>query len=87
MKIYCDNAMVNYEPVSCRSVLYSLGYHGEDAEQVLQYLYDKGFTYCFDSQFLSATGIPGDDSKEYPSADVCYWGPDQLKSRLDSYAR
>ena len=37
----------------------------------------QGFTYCLDHEFATKDG-------EYPSQDVCIWGPDQLKSRLQS---
>lgn len=77
MKVHCDLAMQDYRGLSARGTLYELGYHGEDAEQVLQTLYDGGFTYCLDHNFRTKDG-------EYPSMDVCYWGPDQLKSRLQS---
>jgi hypothetical protein len=83
MKTHCELKMVNYEPISARSCLYELGYHGEDTEQVLQRIYDGGFTVCLDSHFKSQ-GVYPDFTPEYPSPDVCYWGPDQLKSRLDS---
>lgn len=80
MKVHCDLKMPNYEMVSARGVLHELGY-GADVEQVLQAIYNEGFTYCFDPYFKSSNGL-GDGGMEYPSADVCYWGPDQLKSRL-----
>ena|ERR1043165_235802 len=85
MKVTCDLKMQGYLPVSARSVLYELGYHGENCEQVLQYIYDRGFTYCFDSHFRSEWYDPNkrEQVSEYPDPDVCYWGPDQLKSRLE----
>jgi len=84
MKSHCGLLMEEYELVSARAALYTLGYHGEDAEQVLKDIYDRGFTYCFDHRYIS-TWYDGDkEVKEYPSEDVCYWGPDQLKSRLNS---
>lgn len=77
MKVHCDLAMSDYRGLSARGTLYELGYHGEDAEQILKALYDGGFTYCLDRKFATKDG-------EFPSADVCIWGPDQLKSRLHS---
>lgn len=82
MKTHCDVKMSNYEPVSARGILYELGFH-EEAEDVLQNIYDRGFTYCLDPQFESA-GVYPDFKPEYPKPDVCYWGPDQLKSRLQA---
>lgn len=83
MKVHCEIKMQNYELVSARSCLYELGYHGQDAEEVLQKIYDGGFTYCLDSHFKSQ-GVYPDFIPEYPSPDVCYWGPDQLESRLSA---
>lgn len=87
MKVHCDLAMPEYSPVCARGVLNDLGY-GADVEQVLQALYDGGFQYCLDPQF-SATHFDPNNPKavnnmvtDYPSPDACYWGPDQLKSRL-----
>lgn len=90
MKVQCDLKMATYEPASARAVLHELGYDGDDVEQVLQRIYDGGFTYCLDSRF-EATHYDPDNPRavggmvtDRPSADACYWGPDQLKSRLDS---
>jgi len=80
MKSHCDLLMGNYEMVSARSALYTLGYNQEDAEQVLQTLYEGGFTYCLDPDYHRS---PRTDDQGRISSDVCYWGPDQLKSRLD----
>jgi hypothetical protein len=75
MKVQCDLKMANYEMVSARSALHELGYQGEDTEEVLKALFESGFTYCLDPWYHRGS--------EVVSADVCYWGPDQLKSRLD----
>jgi hypothetical protein len=75
----------DYHVVSMRGELYKLGYNSEQAEEVLQYVASKGFDYCLDpsigsdSHFLSEKG-----KKEFPNESVCYWGPDQLESRLRS---
>ena len=81
MKKYCDREMSNYTPVAARSVLNALMYEEPELEQILQFIYDAGFQYCFDHKFISSNGMDG--TKEYPAASVCYWGPDQLKSRLE----
>lgn len=84
MKTHCDLHMAEYTPLSARSTLYALGYQA-DADQVLQYIYDRGFTNCLDHRFLSTFYDGSSELRtEYPSEDVCYWGPDQLKSRLNS---
>jgi hypothetical protein len=82
MKVQCDLAMPGYHPISARSALVTLGYPPEHITQVLQYLYDRGFTNCLDHEFLSTFYNGNEVTKEYPRSAVCYWGPDQLKSRL-----
>lgn len=79
MKVHCDLKMADYEMVSARSALYELGYHGEQAEQVLKALFEGGFTYCLDPDYHRS---PSQEPARI-SPDVCYWGPDQLKSRLN----
>jgi len=83
MKIHCELKTPSYEMVSARGALYELGYDEEAAEDVLDYIYNSGFTYCLDSKYKSPMHKES-SAPEYPSADVCYWGPDQLKSRLES---
>jgi len=78
MKVHCDLAMPEYSPVCARGVLNDLGY-GADVEQVLQHIFDGGFTYCLDPHYHKS---PSNDLGPV-SGDVCYWGPDQLKSRLE----
>lgn len=89
MIVYCRNSMeeykagvTDYESVSARGVLRTLGYDGEDLEQVLRHIADGGFDYCLDHH-IAMTGHH-DARGEFPSRDVCYWGADQLESRLDS---
>jgi len=65
-----------YESVSLRGVLYDLGYGIDQVENVLQTCAKRGFWYCLDSS------IPHQDG-HYPAQAVCYWGPDQLRSRLE----
>jgi len=66
----------DYELCHARAVLYTLGYEA-DADQILQRIYDGGFTHCLDRDFPNKDGVR-------PSDDSCYWGPDQLRSRLKS---
>lgn len=76
MLAHCDLMMDNYQSVSARSTLRTLGYKGEDVEQVLKFIFDGGFNYCLDPRYHQG--------KENVVADVCVWGPDQLASRLHS---
>lgn len=59
-----------YAVRSARGVLYELGYSRNHADQILRFLADRGFNYCLDPMVTGETG------------DACYWGADQLKSRL-----
>jgi hypothetical protein len=77
MMIQCDLAMPEYRALSARSCLSELGYHGLNAQQVIDHIAAGGFDYCLDPS-IPASG----HNNERPSRDVCYWGPDQLKSRL-----
>ena len=65
----------DYHSVSARGVLYTLGYNEEDANEVIQALHDGGFNYCLDPMFKSN----GEATPDF----ACYWGPDQLRSRVD----
>ena len=82
MKSHCDLHMADYNMLSARGTLYTLGFHGQDAEDVLKTLHESGFSYCLDHEYKCSNGIDG--TLVYPRQDVCYWGPDQLKSRLQS---
>ena len=82
MKSHCRLLMEQYEAgvreyatVSARGVLYTLGYEEEDADQVLRFLAKDGFSYCLDPIFRARDGSRF-------SRDACYWGADQLESRL-----
>lgn len=59
----------DYEVVSARGVLYTLGF--EEVEEVLAFIAEGGFDYCLD-EFVG----------NYPPRSACYWGADQLESRL-----
>ena len=76
MLVSCELKMKDYEPMTARGTLYSLGFHGEDCEQILRYIADGGFNYCLDPEYH--------EGEQRISLDVCYWGPDQLASRLHS---
>jgi hypothetical protein len=85
MKVSCDLAYANdYEMVSARSVLNELGY-GDDVEQILIAISEAGFNYCLDSH-IKHNSANKEIPQEYPDQQVCWWGPDQLKSRLESIA-
>ena len=67
-----------YEAVSARGILYALGFSSEDeADQVLARLFEGGFTYCLDPKFHK-----GNEARI--SEGVCYFGPDQMLSRIQS---
>jgi hypothetical protein len=81
MVVQCDLKMATYEACSARGVLYELGFSEEETGQVLRAIAARGFDYCLDSQIECSAG-GGDRARRRPTQDVCYWGPDQLKSRL-----
>lgn len=61
---------------SVRGILtMQLGYTPEQADEIIRYIADAGFSYCLD---------PIVPSKEWgrPDIDVCHWNPDQLYSRI-----
>lgn len=80
MLVQCDLAMETYKMLSARSVLRELGYGDEDTMQVLRFIAAGGFDYCLDAE-IRMTGHH-DARGEFPDWQVCYWGPDQLASRL-----
>lgn len=81
----CDRKMPKYEMVSMRSALVEAGYDSEEVTTVLEYVASKGFDYCLDSTIKCSSGVGSrPHGREYPNQQVCYWGPDQLKSRLYS---
>lgn len=90
MKVQCDLKYQPehgvYEMVSARSCLYELGYE-EAAEQVIAAIAEAGFEYCLDAHIECSNGDPNKPERSFPDWDVCYWGPDQLKSRLNALWR
>jgi len=71
-----------YRTVSARGVLRDLGFDGNDLQQVLEFIAAGGFDYCLDPA-IPMTGHH-DARGQRPARDVCYWGADQLESRLRS---
>jgi hypothetical protein len=78
VKKLCDVKMDGYKMVSLRSALRELKI---EEQPVIDYVSKHGFTYCLDYTIAATDHFEGNTEK--PSQDVCYWGPDQLKSRLD----
>lgn len=73
---------IRYPFVSARNLIIEVG---RDPDEVLPCIAQAGFDYCLDSAIPCSTGVGGDAGrKERPSQDVCYWGADQMKSRLDA---
>lgn len=77
MKAHCQSLMDRYEAgtgpykmVSARGVLGTIGFDNV-ADEVLQYMADRGFDYCLDPKYGNR-----------PSAAACVWGADQLESRI-----
>jgi len=66
--------VAEYQSVTARGVLYTLGFE-DDGDQILTAIGEAGFNYCLDRTVATHDG-------EYPSQDVCWWGADQLESRL-----
>lgn len=77
VKKLCDEYMNGYQMVSLRSALNALDI---DPVPVIKYVAEHGFDYCLDSTVKCSSW---NTTPEYPIQDVCYWGPDQLKSRLE----
>jgi hypothetical protein len=80
MIIRCDAHMPNYDAVSARSILGELDYQPEEIDEILLVIAGRGFDYCLDHTIVM-TGHH-EARGEKPNREVCYWGPDQLKSRL-----
>ena len=83
VKFYADG----YRPVSMRSGLIAAGYTRPDQiTAVLEYVASHGFEYCLDHTIECSSGTTG-KPRSRPDQQVCWWGPDQLKSRLDCLSR
>lgn len=66
--------------VSVRSLACELGF-SELVPLILAECVERGFSYCLDHTVSSLDGVTKE--RIFPSEEVCYWGPDQLRSRLD----
>lgn len=78
----------SYSFLSLRAALQNsppngLGLSAEDTDCVIRYTASHGFSYCLDPIISCRDHISGDDPI-FPDIDVCYWGIDQLISRLYS---
>jgi hypothetical protein len=84
VKALCDEHYADgYRMISMRSGLIEAGYSRDDQiSAVLEYVAARGFEYCLDHTIECSSGATG-KPRSRPSRDVCWWGPDQLKSRLD----
>ena len=72
----------DYPLVSVRSLAGKLGY-AELLPSILEACASNGFDYCLDSTIQATSYSGGTKETSFPSQEVCYWGPDQLRSRLD----
>lgn len=77
----CDSLMEDYTMISLRKALEKYqGLSSEKTDEIIRWVAARGFSYCLDPIIShAAVGIDGIIS---PTNDVCFWGPDQLKSRL-----
>ena len=80
--IHCDILTeTDYHVVTVRQVLRDLGY-GNQLPQLLHEISKGGFEYCLDPEIPCKSGVGMENKEIYPDHDVCYWGPDQISSRL-----
>lgn len=78
----CEERQASHKMTSARSGLVALGYSEAEQDEVIKFIAAGGFDYCLDTK-IPMTGHH-DASGEKPDWQVCYWGPDQLLSRLMS---
>lgn len=87
MKSHCKLLEeTDYHSVTARGVLHTLGYQA-DADEILASISASGFEYCLDPAIECNSGDPDDNKRIHPPEFACYWGPDQLRSRLNSLHR
>jgi hypothetical protein len=84
----CDEYQTGYRSVSMRSALETLGYDRDAQDEIVRAVAEEGFQYCLDP-IISATHFDPNNPQaengmitDFPNKEACYWGPDQLKSRL-----
>jgi hypothetical protein len=78
----CDELMADYTMISLRKALVRYqGISQEKADEIIRWVAEKGFSYCLDP-IITTSMVGGEMETIAPSYDVCFWGPDQLKSRL-----
>lgn len=82
MKSHCQLKIESndYESVSARGILYTLGFTAEETDETIELIRLGGFTNCLDNSVFVIDMVTG--KKNFPDQQVCYWGPDQLLSRL-----
>jgi hypothetical protein len=51
--VTCELRMPTYDSLSLRQGLYDCGYTADQADQVIDYCYHNGFTYCIDTNYAS----------------------------------
>lgn len=71
-----------YAFASVRSLAVELG-HEKLLPVILRACVEGGFSYCLDHEIECKSGVSEERGYVFPSADVCFWGADQLRSRLD----
>lgn len=76
----CEERQASYKMTSARSGLKHLGYSEAEQDEVIKFIAEGGFDYCLDPKIVM-TG-PHEAAGEKPDWQVCYFGPDQLLSRL-----
>jgi hypothetical protein len=81
-----DDDVLPYTMVSARSVLKHLNYTPEEQNQILAHMSHEGFNYCLDPRIphVMHNTETGDTRQEFPPEHACWWGMDQLRSRLQS---
>lgn len=74
----CDTG--EYRVITLRQLLAEVGCIDDEADLIIRYVADHGFNYCVDP----IIAIPSSsDVTSYPPKSGCYYGVDQLKSRLE----
>lgn len=69
-----ETAELRYTMFSARSVLVHLNLDKHEQDEVLDYMHKNGFAHCLDPRYPS--------NNERTPEHACWWGVDQLRSRL-----